>query len=182
MTETGKEEFNFDETPQMTDEEFFAQSDFSLEDEYKEEPLVRPANYKGHTIAVSIDTKSNAILWQVCLEGNGGVMSDGETSVDGSHHFYRNWLPKKGDDTEMTKDGRNTKRQAKINMLKRFADGMKVDMENPNKILEAIAEGKWVSIPVVVSIELNEYLGIVRNQINKMVRGVEAESSDDIPF
>lgn len=143
--------------------------DFDLEDEYKPEPLVSTGNYRGNIIGVVLDVEQSAIVWKVVLAENGGVMSDGETPVDGSHHFYRNWLPRPGDEVELTKNGRGTKRQSKVNMMKRFADDMKVNMNNPAIIAESIANQDWIGLSVIASISINEYMGIIRNQTDKMI-------------
>lgn len=139
---------------------------FNLEDEYKPEPLITSGNYRGNVISVVLD---KAIVWKVALDGNGGVMSDGETPIDGSHQFFRNWLPKPGDENEPTKDGRSNKRQSKINMLKSFADGMKINMNSPAIIAETIANQDWIGLQVMATISISEYMGVVRNQIDKMV-------------
>ena len=144
-------------------------TDFDLEEEYKPEPLIPGGNYRGNVVGVTYEAEQHSISWKVALDGNGGVMSDGETPVDGNHQYFRNFLPKPGDDNEMTKDGRMTKRQSKINMMKRFAESMKIDMNTPAVIAESIANQDWVGLPVIVSIVLNEYLGVTRNQINKMI-------------
>lgn len=181
MTRKKKEEEIPDETPSLYDEGedsfppdeseagFTPDTDFNLEDEYKPEPLVSRGNYRGNVIGVIYDGEQSAIVWKVALADNGGVMSDGETPIDGSHHHCRNWLPKPGDETEMTKDGRSTKRQSKINMMKRFADDMKINMNTPSAIAESITNQDWIGIPVLASISLNEYMGVTRNQIDKMV-------------
>ena len=144
-------------------------TDFNLEEEYKTEPLISNGNYRGNVIGVSFEAEQHAIVWKVALDRNGGVMSDGETLIDGSHHYFRNWTPKPGDEAELTKDGRQTKRQSKINMLQRFAESMKINMNTPTIIAESIVNQDWVGLPVIVSIVLNEYQGITRNQANKMV-------------
>lgn len=148
---------------------FLPDTDFSLEDEYKPEPLVSSGNYRGNVIGVVSDSEKSAIVWKVALDDNGGVMSDGETPIDGSHHHYRNWLPKSGDENEPTKDGRSNKRQSKVNMLKRFADGMKINMDTPAIIAESLTNQEWIGIPVIVTLTINEYMGITRNQIDKMI-------------
>lgn len=70
----------------------------------------------------------------------------------------------------MTPKGRSTKRQAKINMLKQFADGMKVNMNGKNEIVEGISQGLWLGIPVIVKLNLETYEGRTRNNIDRMVR------------
>ena len=148
---------------------FTPDTDFDLEDEYKPEPLVAGGNYRGNVIGVVFDSEQSAIVWKVALADNGGIMSDGETPVDGSHHYYRNWLPKPGDENEPTKSGRGTKRQSKINMMKRFADDMKISMNTPAVIAESITNQDWIGLPVITTISIDEYMGITRNQIDKMV-------------
>ena len=148
---------------------FSPDTSFNLEDEYKPEPLLSSGNYRGNIIGVAFNAEQNAIAWKVALDGNGGVMSDGETPIDGSHHYYRNWLPKPGDEDEPTKDGRSNKRQSKINMMKRFADDMKVNMNSPTIIMESITNQDWVGLEVMTTVSINEYMGITRNQVDKMV-------------
>jgi hypothetical protein len=149
-------------------------TDFDLEEEYKPEPLIPGGNYRGNVIGVVYEPERSAIAWKIALDGNGGVMSDGETSVDGSHQYFRNFIPKPGDEAEMAKDGRQTKRQTKINMMKRFADGMKINMNSPQIIAESIQNQDWIGLPVICAIVLNEYLGVTRNQINTMVIAEDA--------
>lgn len=144
-------------------------TDFDLENEYKAEPLVPGGNYRGNIIGIVINQEQNAVVWQVALADNGGVMSDGETPIDGSHHYFRNWLPRPGDENEPTKNGRGNKRQSKINMLKRFADDMRINMNSPAIVTESILNQDWVGLEVTVAISINEYMGITRNQIDKMV-------------
>lgn len=144
-------------------------TDFNLEDEFKADPLITTGNYFGNVISVTYDPAKYAILWTIALEGNLGEMSDGETPVDGSHQFYRNFLPKPGDESAVTSTGRGNKRQSKINMLTKFADGMGINMNSKEVILEALGNQDWVGIPVLCSIGLNEYMGTISNQVNKMV-------------
>ena len=165
-----REEIPFDSSePQGKEASFLPETDFDLEDEYKPEPLVSSGNYRGNVIGVVLDTEKNAIVWKVALAENGGVMSDGETPIDGSHHYYRNWLPKPGDENEPTKSGRGTKRQSKINMLKRFSEEMSINMNTPELIAESITQQDWIGISVMITVSIDEYMGITRNQIDKMV-------------
>jgi len=148
-------------------------TDFDLEEEYKPEPLIPGGNYRSNVIAVTYEPERHAIAWKICFDGNGGVMSDGETAIDGSHQTFRNFYPKLGDKTEMAKDGRQTKHQTKINMMKRFADGMKINMNSPKIIAESIANQDWVGIPVIAAVTVGEYMGVARNQINSMIAAEE---------
>lgn len=161
-------------------------SDFSLDDEYKPDPLAPIGNYLGSIAAVAFEPANQAIAWKVVLGENGGVMSDGETPLDGQVYYYRNWLPRPGDENEMTASGRSSKRQAKINMMKQFADGMKINMDSPSIIASSIEGGEWVGLDVIVSLNIEEYQGRVRNTVTRMVTR-ETDSGggsgdDDIPF
>jgi len=163
-----------EEAPMISDEEMAGMppidTEFDLEDEYKPEPLVPNGNYRGNVVGVSFEPEHNNIAWKVTLAENGGVLSDGETAIDGWTGYVRNFMPLKGDENVMTKDGRQTKRQSKVNMMTRFAEGMKINMNTPTIIATAIANQDWVGIPVIVTIGLNEYQGVTRNQINKMIQ------------
>lgn len=160
-----------EEEPFVSDEEmvdFTPDTEFDLEDEYKPEPLVPNGNFRGNVTGVAFDPQQNCIAWKVTLDGNGGLMSDGETSIDGWAGYKRVWLPKVGDDNVMTKDGRQTKRQSKINMMKRFAEDMRVNMNSPKLIATAIANQDWVGIPVIVAMGMGEFEGRVRNEIGRL--------------
>lgn len=161
-----------EEEPFISDEEatgFLPDTDFDLEDEYKPEPLVPGGNYRGNVVGVTFEPAQNCIAWKITLADNGGVMSDGETPIDGWSGYYRNWMPKVGDENVMTKDGRQTKRQSKINIQKRFAEEMKINMNTPKIIAESIANQDWVGIPAIVSMGMGEWQGRTRNEITRMV-------------
>jgi hypothetical protein len=165
------------------------QTDFNLDDEYKPEPIAPVGVYTGVVKKVSYESSNSAILWEIVASGNiGQVMADGASPIDGSSFFYRNWLPRPGDENIRTKSGRATKRQAKINMLKRFQDDMNVDMNTPQAVQEAIMNSEWIGIPVVMSINIEEYEGVTRNSIKKISRSDEdiplppQVGDDDIPF
>ena len=142
--------------------------DFNLEDDYKLAPLIPQGNYQGNVTNVSVDAKAHAILWHVTLDGNGGYQSDGETPIDGQVTFFRNWLPKDGDNVEMIKSGGMTKRQWKINALADFSKGMGINMTTPKVIMESIENSDWIGIRVSIAVTFDEYQGNVRNQVNKM--------------
>lgn len=174
-------------TQDMMPQDSQIESDFSVSDEFKPEPLAPVGTYKGHVIQVGFDAAGQAIVWTVCLAGNSGTMSDGATPVDGQRFQYRNWLPRPGDENIMTPKGRSTKRQAKINMLKQFADAMKVNMNGKPEIIQGISEGLWMGIPVIVKLTLDTYEGRTRNNIDRMSRDesgtvIEVKPDEDQPF
>jgi len=172
-----------------TMEEMQFDSDFNVDDEYKEDPLAPAGTYQGHVVQVTFDSKQQAIVWRVILADNGGTMSDGETPIDGSAHYFRNWLPRAGDENLQTPSGRSNKRQAKINMMKKFAEGMQISMNTKDEIIRGISEGLWMGIPVFVKINLDTYQGVTRNVVDQMIRNIEGDrievkepDADDIPF
>jgi hypothetical protein len=140
-------------------------SDFNAEEEYKPMPLIPTGQYFANVTEVKIDEEAQAIVWTFVLADNGGLMSDGETSVDGTPITLKNWLPKPGDEEELTTSGKQTKRQAKINMLKQFADGMGVNMNTPMNILDAIANSEWIGLRAKLQISVREYEGRVFNEV-----------------
>lgn len=163
------------------------ETDFSLEDEYKPDPLAPQGTYKGHVTQVSFDQKNQAILWYATLQGNSGVMSDGATPIDGQRFVFQNWLPRIGDENIPTPSGRTNKRQAKINMLKQFADAMQINMGTPAAVAEAISTGLWLGIPVIVKLGVETYEGRTRNKIERMARDTTGETipvvpNDEVPF
>ena len=169
-----------------TDDET-TETDFNLDEEYKEDPLAAAGGYTGMVKKVTFESKNNCIRWDICAVGNAGMMLDGETPLDGNVFFLRNWLPKPGDEKLRTKTGKSTKRQSKINMLKQFQDEMEVDMNTPEAVKEAIENAEWVGISVMFQLTIDEYMGRKRNQVNKMSRLDEdlelpEEKDEETPF
>ena len=143
-------------------------AEFNLEEEYKPTPLVPGGRYLGNITGVKYVQEDETVLWEVVLDENGGVCNDGETPVDGVKLFTRNWLPKVGDECEMTKDGKMNKRQAKVNMLKRFQDDMKIDMNSKSIILSSIQNQEWLGAAVLLDVGVREYEGRFFNEIKRM--------------
>ena len=143
--------------------------DFDVNSEYKAEPLIPNGKYTASVKSVKADTKACCIVWGLVFHDNDVVASDGTTSIDGMELYFRNWLPRPGDENEFSKNGKVTKRQSKINMLKKFADKMKINMNSPQVIAQAIAEGEWIGLEVVAEVGVSEYKGEVRNDVNSIV-------------
>lgn len=141
--------------------------DFNVEDEYKPEPLIPKGTYHGVATKVTFQPAQFCIVWDFCLHDNGGQMSDDDTPIDGAHVPFRNWLPKPGDENELTKTGRNNKRQSKINMLKDFENVMGIDMSTPARIAQALNEQTWVGVEADLDVDVDEYMGKFRNVVNK---------------
>lgn len=141
---------------------------FNLENDFREEPLVPQGNYYASVTDVSIDTEKAAIVWKIVLQGNGAVMSDGETEVEGATLVFRNWLPRPGDENEMTATGRTTKFQSKVNQLAKFAKGMNINMNTPQAIQDAIDNGEWIGLDVLATVTISEYQGTTRNDVSRM--------------
>jgi len=142
--------------------------DFNLEEEAVDDPLIPQGTYTGNVTNVSYDAEKYAIVWQYALDGNGGTMNDGETPIDGAVVFGRNYLPKPGDEDVQTPSGKSSKRIAKINMLKDFAEKMGIDMNTPAEIMEGINDAKWIGMEVVLTIEVREWEGKFSNDIKKV--------------
>lgn len=143
--------------------------DFDVDSEYKPEPLIPNGVYYGSVTSFSFDSEKNCLVWGIALNGNDGFASDGETLIDGMTVFYRNWLPKSGDENEYSANGKVTKRQSKINMLKRFMNDMKIDIGTPQKLAEAISNQEFIGKEVKVTVNISEYNGQVRNDVSKMI-------------
>lgn len=142
--------------------------DFNVDDEYKPDPLIPKGTYHAVVTKVSFTPAQSCIVWDICLHDNGGIMNDGETPIDGAHIWFRNWLPKPGDENELTKSGNNNKRQSKINMLKDFSKELGIDMSTPVKIAESLANAEWIGIEVDADVDIDEYMGRFRNNANRL--------------
>jgi len=163
-------------TQEEQDEEMFAEDqeggslgdlNFDVDDEFKPDPLIPKGTYHGVATAVKFEPTKFCIVWDFCLHDNGGVMSDGETPIDGAYVQYRNWLPKPGDEDEMSKNGKSTKRQSKINMLADFQNNLSVDMSTPTKIATALAEQLWIGTEADLDVVVDEWQGRFRNSVSR---------------
>jgi hypothetical protein len=178
------EDFGVDETEGEMD------TDFNLDSDFKEDPLAPIGTYTGRVKEVRYESKLQAICWHIVAVGNiDMMMSDNESPLDGTVFYFRNWLPRKGDEVTRTKSGRSTKRQSKINMLKQFQDIMRIDMNTPEAVQEAIANAEWVGMPVLMQVGIDEYNNRTKNVVNRLSRLEEDEIPDlsdtldeEIPF
>jgi len=148
--------------------------DFNVNDEYKVPPLIPQGTYHGVVNGVSLVLDKSKIAWDVCLQNNNGVLSDGETPIDGAHVEFNNWLPKVGDELITTKKGNMTKRQSKINQLGDFQHAMEIDMSTPQAIATGISESQWLGLDVDVDVTVSTFNGRVRNQVDRMRKGTIA--------
>lgn len=156
------------ETEQNYKLNYEANPDFDLQAEAKEPGLIPNGTYHGNVTEVKDDSEKNSINWKITLADNGGMCSDGETPIDGATLVYQNWLPKFGDDKIPTKDGRSNKRQTKINMLKQFAEGLGVLMNNKTEIMESISNGEWIGLEVELEVNTRQWENRVFNNIKRM--------------
>ena len=170
MSQEEQDAAMFEGSEELYNDDTLTDLDFNVTDEYKPDPLVPKGKYHGVVTLVKFEPAKYCIIWDFCLHDNGGVMSDGETPIDGVHVFYRNWLPKPGDETELTKNGRNTKRQSKINMLQDFQAALGVDMSTPAKIATALNEQHWIGTEADVDVDVDEWQGRFRNNINRVYK------------
>ena len=141
---------------------------FNVDDEYKVEPLIPKGTYHAAATKISFTPAQNAITWDFCLHDNGGVMNDGETPIDGAHSYFRNWLPKPGDENIPTTSGKTNKRQSKINQLKQFSTELSLNMSTPAAIAEALVNQEWIGTEADVEIDITEYQGRFRNEITRV--------------
>lgn len=168
-TEETYNESNFEETSQEESGNL-GDVNFDVNDEYKPEPLIPKGTYHATATKISFEAAKHSIVWEWCLHDNGGMMNDNQTLIDGAHVYSRNWLPKPGDENELTKSGRNTKRQSKINMLMDFQKALNIDMSTPNKIATALSEQHWIGVEADIDIVIEEYEGRFKNVVNKVVK------------
>jgi len=159
---------NYDENVDPSD--VLGSMDFNVDDEYKPDPLIPKGTYHGVVTNVSFNPTQYCIIWDICLHDNGGVMNDGETAIDGAHVWFRNWLPKPGDEDKLTNSGKTNKRQSKINMLRDFSDSLGLDMTSPQKISTAISEAAWIGIEVDAVTDIDEWQGKFRNAVGRMFK------------
>ena len=142
--------------------------DFNVDEEYRPDPLIPKGIYHAVVISTKFNPAQFSIVWDFCLHDNGGVMNDGQAPIDGAHVFFRNWLPKPGDESIATKSGKTNKRQSKINMLKDFQEALNIDMSTPGKIATGIQEQVWVGVEADLEVDAEEYQGRFRNVVGRV--------------
>jgi hypothetical protein len=166
--EETQEEFQDDAPVSPEGDDSLSELNFDVTDEYKPDPLVSSGTYHGVATKITFEPQKFCIVWSFCLHDNDGVMSDGETPVDGSYVYYRNWLPKPGDEDVMSKDGKKTKRQTKINMLMDFQKNLNIDISTPSIISEGLADQIWIGVEADLEVVIDEWQGRFRNSVNKI--------------
>ena len=142
-------------------------SDFDLEAEHKDTPLIPQGTYYANVIATVFDPEAQTIEWTFTLADNGGLMSDGETPVDGVSIPAKNWLPKPGDENELTKSGKMTKRQAKINMLFEFLKNMGCVEKTAAEIEKALNNSEWIGKRAKLTVGVRMFEGRMFNEVKK---------------
>jgi hypothetical protein len=161
------------------------ESEFNIDEEYKPQPLCPNGTFTGNIVNVSFDAQKQCLIFKVTLaENEGVVMSDGNTPADGANLFARVYFPKPGDETEPTSSGRGNKRDAKISMMKSFADRLKIRMNSGPEVAEALKEGLWTGIPVFVKVSQRALpSGDIVNNVDTLVRDDSRSKLDiaDIP-
>lgn len=153
----------------------FDSMNFNLEEDYKVEALI-PEGTKcnGSITKVVLNEKAYLLQFEVCMNNNPGmVKADGESEVDGTHLPYKVWLPKPGDEKKMTKSGKQTTYQWKINNMAECFNKLGIVEQDPASIKQAIDDQSWVGIDVVCEIGINEYKGKITNQIDNMEAELE---------
>lgn len=147
-----------------------AATEFNLEEEYKPTPLIPNAvGYHAYITDAKYERKGPNILLEWTLKDNGGYCSDGETAIDGRKQWQRLWLPKPGDEKELTKSGDMTKRQSKINMLTKALQSLKIKAVTLADLLEKIANSELIGLEGKIDIGLDTWQGQTSNKVTKSV-------------
>ena len=143
--------------------------DFDIENDAVDEPLIPNGPYAGAITSAKFNEEIQLLEIFTTFAGNGGVMNDGETEIDGAVLPLKVWYPKPGDEDLMTASGKQTKKQWKINNIKKVSVALGINL-NPATLLEEIESGEWIGIEVQAKVEINEYEGNTNNQINSLKR------------
>jgi len=139
---------------------------FDIENDFKPEPLIPPGTYRGNIIGTSFG--AGHVRFKFSLADNGGYMSDGETEIDGNQLIFKLWLPKPGDETEYTASGRQTKRQWKINNMKKVFDELKITIKTFNDLQELVENQELIGTEIIAAVGLNEYNSNITNDVSTL--------------
>ena len=141
--------------------------DFSVKGEYKEDPVPPAGPYRAVISDVKWNTDDYAIVWVFRLVGNEGncvqLNSSGEFEqsdklIDGTFLPLKSQFPTKDMEGQTIKNGQ-PKRQFFINMLGNLARALKIEIDTPAQIRQAVVDGIWRDISVTLQVEHDEYEG-----------------------
>jgi hypothetical protein len=144
-------------------------ADFDAELEYKVTPLLPDGLYSVTVVAYSFNMEKSYILWELLTADNGGYLADGETPIDNFSLNVRTFLPVPGDEVNRTTNGRQTKRQFKINMIKEFSEKTGMDITTKEKIINCLETNEYIGTKFTVLISTKEYNGKYYNEVKKVV-------------
>jgi len=155
-----EEEVDTEEVP------FEYEDEFNLDEDYVPVPIIPPGPYNANIVKVILNAEMGAIVFSTQLQGNpNATCSDGATPVDGQQVTMRLWLPKPGDETTMTKSGKQTKRQWKLNTIKETLDKMGISAPTISEIKRQVEAGEWNRDGVSVDVAVNTYKGQISNDV-----------------
>ena len=145
-----------------------ALADFDLDSDVKATPVLVAGTYTGHITETKCDLKNALLILTITMEDTGGVLSDGITPVGGSQFAYRIFLPKATDKGQMTKSGKETKWQWKVNNLAKSLQALGIAAKNPADIMKCVANQEWLGIHVRCELTTDEYNGALQNNAKKV--------------
>ena len=143
-------------------------ADFNLNNDVKVAPVAVDGNYFGAISGGKVDLKSAQVQIEITLNENGGVLSDGETPVDGYRFTHRLFLPKPEDKNLMTASGRESKWQWKVNNMAKFFANIGVSLPTLSAIDQACKDGDLVGTDVKVELTTEEYNGELKNNMRSI--------------
>lgn len=143
------------------------EDEFNLDEDYVPVPIIPPGPYRANLVKTILNAEMGAIVFECQLQGNPQVVcSDGTTPVDGQVVTMRLWLPKPGDENLRTPNGKQSKRQWKLNTIKETLDKMGISAPTITEIKRQIEAGDWNKDDVSIDVTVNTYKGQVSNDIS----------------
>jgi len=139
-------------------------SDFG-ESDYEAVPIIPAGTYRGSVQATDVDEDKAQIVIAIALNGNGGMLSDGKTLVDGSVVKHRLFLPREEDEVTPTASGKQTKAAWKKNTLIDFMKDNGITPVNRDHLLEVMSTGEFCGRNVKITTELEPYQGQVMERV-----------------
>lgn len=145
-------------------------SDFNLGSDVKIDPVAPQGKYHAVIKDAKVDLKNAMIVINLELTDNGGVLSDGESALDGYEVRHRLFLPKPEDRNTPTKNGKGTKWQWKINNMAKFFNAIEVTLPTLSDIESACENGDLAGIELWVELTVDEYNGEFQNNVKKVIK------------
>lgn len=155
---------------ELEEKEVSVDTDFNLETDYKETPILYTGEYTG---AITDEKMAKGLIQFELTVGDNQeneVCTDGQTQSAGCKAYYKIWLPVAGDREKLVKSGKQTKFQWKINNMAEAFKALEFPQRSFAEISEAVNNKDHVGVDVKFGISHQEYKGKIQENVDWIKR------------